>query len=1037
MTTAGRESNGIMATILRRPVGVVLVHISLFLFGLMGWWMLPACKIPDVEFPTVVVTGTYQGADPQTMALSVASPLEAQLCGIPGLLDCSTSCVQGTATVTLRFRPEISISAAMGDIGRAIRAAAPDLPADMPDIPKFAKYNPADTPVMYITVESETVPVATLTSMASRVLADRLNSLPGVARVEVSGSGNPTWRVELDALALAQRGLSLDRVSNTVANQRSLLPWGLLAGPERDLILEGSGPVGAEGIDLQSIAMPSIPRISASADGFRKGWLSDAASSQLLPPDSYHGSWHRNHPCVVLAIYRDLGSNAVVLASNARKVVEQASLLLPAEVKCEILYDNTISLKESINDLLLTLFISMVLVVFVINLYLRSIAATLVACSVLPVCIVSMLGVMWVMGFTMNNLTLLALNLAVGFVVDDAVVVLENMIRHIEMGKGVVQASIDSAHEIGFTILAITVSLMAVFLPLLLMQGMLGRIFREFAITLLACIAMSGLVSLFLVPVLARWLLTSGGGIRSGLSNHAGAMPREGWYGSVLAWFLHRPIFGVTILGMCAVGTVFLLGKVRTGFLPDEDRSMLLVFMRAEDQISWDRMTALHRDILREMESIPEIDDVITTLGANVINTGQADGFMFLKFKPLPRRSLNDIAADIVAIPDRVPGLKLFTFNPPAFYLNTKQTKSAYQVLLTSQQAERLPGLVADITSWMRSQKEFVGIDSESESALPELVAGIDRRTLARLGGNVKKVDTTLQSGFGPRQIGFLGSTNETRGLSVGLMEKWRKDESSFPLLGLDVGSWGSSGRLDEVLSWNTTTVSRQVERYNRLPASTISFNIVKGADSGKALKMLSQKLDEVSNGPDQARLAGVAKEIAESIARTGPMVLLALLVMYLVLGVLYESLIHPFTVLVGLPSALLGGLFALWITELELDIYGFMGLLMLMGIVKKNAIMLVDFAQQLQSTGVGPEQAILEASRERLRPIQMTTLAAAAGALPLIAGIGSGSHALRPVGVILLGGLLCSQVVTLVLTPSVYRFMDRTFIRKRRKVIT
>jgi HAE1 family hydrophobic/amphiphilic exporter-1 len=358
-------------------------------------------------------------------------------------------------------------------------------------------------------------------------------------------------------------------------------------------------------------------------------------------------------------------------------------------------------------------------------------------------------------------------------------------------------------------------------------------------------------------------------------------------------------------------------------------------------------------------------------------------------------------------------------------------------VLLTSQQAERLPGLVADITTWMRSQKEFVGIDSESESALPELVAGIGRRTLARLGGNVKKVDTTLQSGFGPRQIGFLGSTNETRGLSVGLMEKWRKDESSFPLLGLDVGSWGRSGRLDEVLSWNTTTVSRQVERYNRLPASTISFNIVKGADSGKALKMLSQKLDEVSNGPDQARLAGVAKEIAESIARTGPMVLLALLVMYLVLGVLYESLIHPFTVLVGLPSALLGGLFALWITELELDIYGFMGLLMLMGIVKKNAIMLVDFAQQLQSTGVGPEQAILEASRERLRPIQMTTLAAAAGALPLIAGIGSGSHALRPVGVILLGGLLCSQVVTLVLTPSVYRFMDRTFIRKRRKVIT
>jgi len=1037
MTTAGREADGMMATILRRPVGVVLVHISLFLFGLMGWWMLPASKIPDVEFPTVVVTGNYQGADPQTMALSVAAPLEAQLCGIPGLLDCSTSCVQGTAKITLRFRPEISIGASMGDIGRAIRAAGPDLPADMPDAPTFAKYNPADTPVMYITVESETVPVANLTSLAGRVLADRLNSIPGVARVEVSGSGNPTWRVELDALSLAQRGLSLDRISNTVANQRTRMPWGVLAGPERDLVLEGSGPVGAEGIDLQSIAMPSIPPVSEGAQGLRKGWLSDAATSQLLPPDSYHGSWHRSHPCVVLAIYRDLGSNAVVLANKARQVVEQSSLLLPAEVRCEILYDNTISLKESINDLFLTLFISMVLVVFVISLYLRSIAATLVACSVLPVCIVSMLGVMWVMGFTINNLTLLALNLAVGFVVDDAVVVLENMIRHIEMGKGITQASIDSVREIGFTVVAITVSLMAVFLPLLLMQGMLGRIFREFAITLLACIALSGLVSLFLVPVLGRWFLASGMGGHSVVSNHGGTSPRGGWYGTILAWFLHRPIYGVTILAMCAVGTVLLLGKVRTGFLPDEDRSMLLVFIRAEDQISWERMTALHRNLLRELESIPEIDDVITTLGANAVNTGQADGFMFLKFKKLPRRSLEDIAADIVLIPDRVPGLKLFTFNPPAFYLNTKQTKSAYQVMVTSQQTERLPGLVGDITGWMRSQKEFVGIDSETESALPELVAEIDRRTLARLGGSVKKVDTTFQSGFGPRQIGFLGSTNETRGLSVGLMESWRRDESGLPLLALEVGAVDGGGHLDEVLSWKTRVVSRQEERYNRLPSSTISFNIVKGADSGKALKMLSQKLEEVSSGSDQARLAGVAKEIAESIARTGPMVLLALLVMYLVLGVLYESLIHPLTVLAGLPSALLGGLFALWITELELDIYGFMGLLMLLGIVKKNAIMLVDFAQQLQSTGVGPEEAILEASRERLRPIQMTTLAAAAGALPLIAGIGSGSHALRPVGVILLGGLLCSQVVTLVLTPSVYRFMDRTFNRKRRKVVT
>lgn len=1024
MTAQSKRGQGLLAEVVSRPVAVLLAHFSLALFGLLGWMNLPFNRMPDVEYPTIVVAASLPGATPDRMSVSVAAPLEARVCAVAGLLDCSTTCVTGSVTISLRFRSGQDMGAAMGEVNRAIRAASADLPASMIDPPVCQHYNPTDTPLLYMAFESPGTPEAAMEELARQRVANPLSSIPGVSRVSVQGGGRFSWVVRTDPVDLASRGISPSLVMSTLGSLVPDLPWGGLRGQESDLPLEGDMPVSAEGVSLSRIAIPTTPRLGQQAA--QPVWLSDVArvSPEFSKPRS--GKWWNGKPCVVLALYREVGSNALAVGDQANQALEQIRRNLPADSRLGVVFDNTRPVRAAIDEMIISLGLSIVFVLVIIGLGLRDLRSTLIACSVVPLSITGMMGFMWLAGFSLNTLTLLALSLAIGFVVDDAVVVLENVIRHRERGLGAFAASVEGARGIAFTMASITVSLLAVFLPILLVPDILGRMFREFALTLMGCITLSGVVSLLLVPVLCLWLPDQPN-VNHGSKSNPVAAPR-GLYFRLLRWLVAHPWLGIVGILAFLVATNRVSAGVRKGFLPAEDKSVLLLFTRADPELSWDRLQAAHRNLWDLIAKVPEVEETLTFLGQDDLNTTPSDGMLLLRLKYPPRRSIADITADIQARLDRDSPLAFTLFNIPSLYLNTKRTKSAYQVLVTAPQSDALPGVVAEIRQWMDEKGGFLSIDTDIEPGAPTLEITPARARMAMSGFTPTQGARALQAAFGPSFTANLWSPAATRSLAVGFQSDRTVGPQDLKLLQMNrfsgISSAGSAP-LEAFTESSTAVLPRQSNRYNRLPAASISFNLPPDADSASVLARLEDQLASLQGEGVRAELVGTAREVRSSVARAMPLVLLAFVIMYLTLGFLYESLTHPVTVLATLPSALFGGLLGLWFFDIELDIYGFFGLLMLLGLVKKNAIMLVDFARARRSEGADATTAILEAAMERLRPIQLTTLAAAAGAVPMLIGTGSGISVLRPVGAVLLGGLLISQVVTLALTPPLYCFME------------
>ena len=1028
MTNPG---GAILKTLIQRPVAVLLGHVCLALFGIMGLMNLPFNRMPDVEYPTLLVGASLPGATPEQMSSSVAAPLEERVCGVVGLLDCTTSCVQGFASITLRFRPGEDMGRAMGEVGRALRAASADLPGEMTEAPTCRRYNPTDTPLIYLALESPNTPESELEELAHRLATTRLGNLPGVARVQVLGSGQFAWVVRNDPKELARRGISSGTVMATVADQGNERPWGRLEGPLANIQLEGTGPVAGEALHADQIA---LPRHNAPGPLNKPPvWLSDVASVSAEPTGFRVGHWRNGRPCLIIALYREAGANALALSAEARKVMEEIQTTLPPGAELFLVNDNSKPIRDALNEMIITLFLSLLTILGIIGLGLRDWRGTMIACSVVPLSLAGITGFMWLAGFSLNTLTLLALTLAISFVVDDAVVVLENIIRHREMGKDRIRASVEGASEVAFTMSSITVSLLAIFLPVLLVPDILGRMFREFALTLMGCITLSGIVSMLLVPVLCLWMPSRTPD--KGMDKHREPDKKHGIYQRFLGWLVDHPLIGLAGMVLFLVGTASISGKVRKGFLPEEDKSFLLLFTQSEPQVSWDRLRSSHQEIWRTLAGVPEIEQHLTFLGSGDINTNANEGTILLRLKYPPRRSLGEITRDLRARLDAQCPLKCRILNIPSLYLNTKKTKSAYQVQVTASENRRLGKIVDNIRSWMENEGRFLDIDSDLDPGVPTLEMIPDRARMALAGFTATDGAAALYASFGPTFASKLWVRDATRSVYVGLTEKALEYPSTMDLLRLQRNNGeilGGSAPLSEFVQNSPVLRPSQANRYNRLAAASISFNLLPGVDAAATLRALETQLTEVSGDGVQAALVGTAKEVISSLARALPLVLLSFLVMYLTLGFLYESLGHPLTVLATLPSALLGGLAGLWIFDLELDIYGFFGLLMLLGIVKKNAIMLVDFARQRQREGVGARQAILEASMERLRPIQLTTLAAAAGALPMLVGTGSGISVLKPVGAILLGGLLVSQVVTLALTPPLYRLVEGASARAR-----
>lgn len=1023
---AGGEpgGGGLLDSVLRRPVAVLLAHVCLVLLGVLGWSRLPSNRMPDVEYPTIVINASMPGTTPDMMASSVAAPLEARLCDVPGLLDCTTSCVPGSVTISMRFRFGTGMGDAMGEVGRALCAAAGDLPKAMTEPPTYARFNPTDTPIVYLALVSPFTPPAELEEMANRLVADQLRTLAGVARVKVQGGGDFSWVVRSDARELAWRGIPPDRVTSALRSLGAELPAGRLSGTVADIPIEAEAPAAGGGPGLESIPLP-VARVEGRPEP-PPVWISDIASTAAEPGKSRSGNWFDGKPCAMVLLFREAGANALQLADATRDLLERIRATLPRGARLEVVNDNSLPIRAGVSEMEVTLSLSLALVLVIIGVGLGDWRGTMVACSVVPVSLVSMLGVMWLAGFSLNTLTLLALCLAIGFVVDDAVVVLENIIRHREMGKDPVAASIDGATEVGFTMASITLSLLAVFLPVLLIPDMLGRMFREFALTLMGCITLSGLVSLLLIPVLSRWLPAAGA--KATRVGERRSLPLSGAYQRFLAWLVARPLFGAAGMALFVWGTMWFGGAVRKGFLPEEDRGFLILFTKSDAQAPWSTVRDSHASLWATLSKIPEIEHHLTILGQGDFNTTSADGTLVLKLVPQPRRPVAEISEEIRRILKRESTLSCLVLNPPSVFLNTKQTKSLFQVQVTCPDPAMLPAVTDSITGWMRDNGNFTGIDSDIDPGMPSLAIRPDRARMALSGYDATDMAAATNSAFGPILATRIWADRSTRSIRAGL----NKNDLAHPetLQHIRVRRQGSpeggeSGPLQAFSSERSETQPRQANRHNRVCAASVSFNLIPGADSSKVLGELEKRLRTVAEGGARAELVGVAREVSSSVARAFPMVLFSFLLMYLTLGFLYESLAHPVTVLATLPSAMLGGLMGLWFFNLELDIYGFFGLLMLLGMVKKNAIMLVDFARQRQAEGADATEAILEASRERLRPIQLTTLAAAAGAVPMLVGWGGANSVLKPVGAVLLGGLLVSQVVTLVLTPPLFSLME------------
>lgn len=1026
----GRGSS-FLQSIIRRPVAVLLAHLSLGLFGILGWINLPFNRMPDVEYPTIVVSASMPGATPEMMSVSVAAPLETRICAVPGLFDCSTSCVTGAVTISLRFRPGHDMGVALGEVGRAVRSAAGDLPSSMIDPPVYQRFNPTDTPLLYLALQSPGTPDAELEEMARNRVATPLAGLPGVSRVSVQGGGRFSWVVRADPVALAGRGISPNSLLESVKNMVPGLPWGTLVGPMSEFPLDGEGPVGADKFYPAMVPI-SLPMTNLPGKGSQKVpppvWLTDLAEVSRETSKPRSGKWLNGKPCVVLSLFREVGANSLSLGTAAGVALDQIRQTLPEGAQLDLVFDNTRPVRAAIDEMLITLGLSILFVMIIIGLGLRDWRGTLIACSVVPLSLIGTMGFLWLAGFSLNTLTLLALSLAIGFVVDDAVVVLENVMRHREMGKDTIRASVDGAGEVAFTMASITVSLLAVFLPILLVPEILGRMFREFALTLMGCITLSGIVSLLLVPVLCLWLPSRPAAPNERHPNHRqyGGPSTPGLYPRLIGWLIRHSWVGVVGIAIFVLGTRQVSSLVRKGFLPEEDKSMLLLFTKSNPGISWEQLQSSHRQIWDLLAQVPEIEKKLTFLGQDELNTTASDGLILLRLKYPPRRSVAEITADIRKILDRDSPLECTIFNFPSLYLNTKRTKSAYQVLVTTPQSDKLPLAVAQIRNWMTAKGSFVSVDSDVEPGAPTLEITPNRPHMAMNGNSPTEAAGAIQAAFGPTFAANLWTPAATRVLSIG----FKSDKTAYPE-DLDwprLNNPNSVGATPIAASTNTDemVLARQANRYNRLPSASISFSLMPGVDSAAMLGSLESELSTISGEGLRAELVGTAREVSSSVARAVPLVLLSFVIMYLTLGFLYESLTHPLTVLATLPSALFGGLLGLWIFHLELDIYGFFGLLMLLGLVKKNAIILVDFARERQLDGVDASQAILEASVERLRPIQLTTLAAGAGAIPMLFGTGSGISLLQPVGAILLGGLVVSQVVTLAFTPPLYLFLDR-----------
>ncbi len=1098
---------------IQRPITTTLIMVGIVLFGLIGYRALPVSDLPNVDFPTIQVTASLPGANPETMASSVATPLERQFSTIAGLNTVSSTSTLGNTQITLQFDLSRNIDAAAQDVQTAIAASARQLPTGMPNPPTLKKVNPADQPIMYLRVASPTLPLSRVNEFADTLIAQRLSTISGVAQVLVTGEQKYAVRVQLDPSALASRDIGIDDVATALQRGNTNLPVGTLYGLHQNLTVQANGQL----MDAGSYRSLIVAYRNGAAVFLKDlGDVVDSVENNRL------ASRYNGQQVVTLTIQRQPGTNTVAVVDAIRNLLPTFRQQLPASVTLDVLYDRSSSIRESVNDVQFSLLLAIVLVVLVIFLFLRNVRATIIPTLALPTSIVFTFAVMYLLGFSLDNLSLMALTLSVGFVVDDAVVMLENIVRRIELGEAVMKAALNGSREIGFTIVSMTVSLVAVFIPVLFLGGILGRLFREFAVTISVAILVSGFVSLSLTPMLCSRLLKAAGFHRDKPSGNApgdeaasegskndSALPAEiaknaeadekpsrwwNWTESAYErlaggykWTLelalkHRPLVVLVSVALFIV-TILLFYIIPKGFIPSDDTSQIIGYTEAAEGTSFEEMSRHQEQAVDVIRANPNVVGVLSTVGASDVSAASNTGNILVLLKDSSRRSA-DVDTVIEQLRPKlagISGMRVYLQNPPLVQVGGQVTKSPYQLTLQGPDRDELYHDAQELQNKIAALPELLDVTSDIQIKNPQLNVDIDRDKASSVGVTVQQIEDALNDAYGTRQISTIYATTNEYQVILEVKPEYQRDPSALGRLYIhsttlpSSTSQPASGQsawtpslqsvsaldstssvtqpagnpalaqsagtrlvpLSAVASLSTSVGPLLVNHVGQLPSATISFNLKRGASLSRATETVQQIAKQTLPQSITTTFQGTAQVFQSSLQNLTLLLLVAVMVIYLVLGILYESFVHPLTILSGLPSAGLGALLTLILFGRELDVYAFVGLIMLIGIVEKNAIMMIDFALSAErEEGKDTEEAIFQACLIRFRPIMMTTMAALMGTLPIALGWGAGAASRRGLGLAVVGGLAVSQVMTLYLTPVVYIYFDQlqTWLWRRRK---